>query len=75
MHHAVSSSVWLNAYLHGDSDGDLIPDVLERCSGTPDLTRTVRQDELMMALPSDNAPPTDISSPTKLGFAKLSSRW
>jgi hypothetical protein len=40
MRHAVKNTVWLNAYLQGDSDGDLIPDAMDRCPGTPDLTRT-----------------------------------
>lgn len=40
MRHAVKDTVWLNAYLQGDSDGDLIPNAIDRCPGTPDLTRT-----------------------------------
>lgn len=37
---ALKSSTWLSAYAQGDSDGDFIPNSMDRCAGTPDLTRT-----------------------------------
>ena len=40
MRSGVKDPVWLNAYLQGDSDGDLVPNAIDRCPGTPDLTRT-----------------------------------
>jgi hypothetical protein len=40
MRHALKSPAWLAAYMLGDSDGDLVPDSMDRCPRTPDLTRT-----------------------------------
>jgi len=31
---------WVLAYARGDADGDLVPDSMDRCPGTPDLTPT-----------------------------------
>ena len=40
MRAAMKTPGWLNAYARGDADGDLVPDSMDRCPGTPDLTRT-----------------------------------
>jgi hypothetical protein len=37
---AVKTPGWLTSYASGDADGDLVPDLMDRCPGTPDLTRT-----------------------------------
>jgi hypothetical protein len=37
---AKKNPAWLQAYASGDADGDMIPDALDKCPGTPDLTRT-----------------------------------
>jgi hypothetical protein len=31
---------WILEYVKGDADGDLVPDSMDRCPGTPDLTPT-----------------------------------
>ena len=40
MRAAMKSKPWLAAYAQGDADGDLIPDSMDKCPGTADLTRT-----------------------------------
>ena len=40
MRNARKNPLWLQAYSSGDADGDMIPDALDKCPGTTDLTQT-----------------------------------